>query len=414
MTWMSNRNVVLVMLAGALVGLTLDGGVFSVVFNLYLLRLDLAPAAIGQVNSVAELVFALVSIPVGSLGAHWGHRTMMLIGALVLLVGGVVTASAGDLDKSWIVVGLVTGKILLYIGLAAFFVNQVPFVAGKTSGQQRQHVFVAQSALNSGGGFIGALLGGAMPGWYVRWLGSSLDQPEPYQFTLWSIVVVAVLMVILVLMTEREVEVVTQASELSSAQRGAPMVAQGFVTLFIVMMLVRFLHVGGIAASSTFFNVYLDQQLAVDTTRIGWITAAARLMTVPAVLLIPWLVRHFARPWVSFWMAMGAALFLLPLAFVPIWWVAGTSYVLSQALFSMRYSSFIVYLMDVTPPHQRGLMTGAGEMAAGLSVAVAALAGGYVIAGWGYQPLFVFGGVSIALGTLLFGGYVIHHSARQK
>jgi len=404
LAWTHNRDVLIVTLIGALLGFTLDGGIFSVIFNLYLLRLGFEPAAIGTINSAADLIFAIVAIPVGMLGGYWMPRTVMIWGAVLTLAGAIATAAIGWLPQSFWQVGLMSGKALLYVGLAGFYVNVVPFVSNRTSGHERQQVFAAQSALNSAGGFFGALLGGAIPGWYVRWAGGSLAEAQPYNIPLWIVAFSALLILILLFLTSRKSEPAPVES-VPGTQLGAPNAAQGFWALFIIMTLVRFFQVGGLSAVSNFFNVYLDQELHVDTVLIGQITAAARLTTIPAVLLIPWLSRRFPRQWVSVAVAMAAAAFLLPLAFAPVWWVAGGSYVLSQALFSMRYSTYIVYLMELTPSRQRGIMTGAGEMAAGLSVAGAALLGGYLIATQGYAPLFLAGAGSIVLGTLLFAGY---------
>ncbi|MFN8446268.1 MAG: MFS transporter [Caldilineaceae bacterium] len=408
LAWVQNRDVLLVTLIGVLLGFTIDGGIFSVIFNLYLLRLGFAPDAIGRINSAGDLIFAIVAIPVGMLGGYWMPRTVMIWGGALTILGAIATAAVGWLPHPFWQVGLMAGKSLLNIGLAGFYVNVVPFVSNRTSGHQRQQVFSAQSALNSAGGFFGALLGGALPGWYVRWAGGSLTEAQPYNVPLWIVVIAALLMFILLLLTSRVKEpapVETHPSE----RLGAPNAAQGFWALFIVMTLVRFFQVGGLSAVSSFFNVYLDQKLHVDAALIGQIIAAARLMTIPAVLAVPWLSRRFPRQWVSVVVAMGAAICLLPMAFLPVWGVVGSSYVLTQVLFSMRYSSYIVYLMELTPHQQRGIMTGAGEMAAGLSVAVAAFVGGYLIENAGYTPLFLVGAASIVLGTVLFAGYAWWH-----
>jgi MFS family permease len=394
----------LVTLASALTGFALDGGIFAVIYNLYLLRLHYSPEAIGQINSAAEMTLAITALPMGMLGSRWGSRPMLVLGAVGMVLGALVTALTGWMSGGWQLSGLIGGKGLLYLGIAAFYVNQVPFTIAATEEQDRASVFAAQSALSHGGAFVGALLGGALPGWYVRWLGGSLGDAAPYSAPLWVVVGTMVVMMLLALWTHSEKA--TSSETRPNAPQGAPSPAIGFMALLVVMTVVRFFHVGGIGAMTTFINVYLDQELKVQTANIGWIAAITRLVAIPVVLLVPWLSRRWPRQWVSFWGAMGAACCALPLALIPIWWVAGASYVLLQAAVTVRYSTFIVYLMELTPPRQRGIVAGAGEMAAGLSVAVAALLGGYVIANQGYRPLFLSAGLAIALGTLLFGVYV--------
>ena len=70
----SHRNVRLLLTNSALMGFTIDGGIYSVIFNLYILRLNFGPEFVGQVNSVANLLFAMGSLAAGWLGMRWGAR----------------------------------------------------------------------------------------------------------------------------------------------------------------------------------------------------------------------------------------------------------------------------------------------------------------------------------------------------
>ena len=60
-----------------LAGVALQGpgwGIFSVLFNLYLLRLGYGPRFVGLVSGAAMLTLALGSLPAGALGRRWGSR----------------------------------------------------------------------------------------------------------------------------------------------------------------------------------------------------------------------------------------------------------------------------------------------------------------------------------------------------
>ena len=65
-----NRDVRLYMAARTLIGLTVRGGVYAVVLNLYLLRLGYGPELIGLVNGAGSAVIALLSLPIGALGSR--------------------------------------------------------------------------------------------------------------------------------------------------------------------------------------------------------------------------------------------------------------------------------------------------------------------------------------------------------
>lgn len=82
-----NRDVRLVLFSQALLGFTIFGGVYTVLLNLYLLRLGYGPQLIGQVNAVGALSFALLSMPAGVLANRWGARRSMIVGTVVAALG---------------------------------------------------------------------------------------------------------------------------------------------------------------------------------------------------------------------------------------------------------------------------------------------------------------------------------------
>ena len=66
-----------------LMGFTLDGGINTVIFNLYMLRLGFGPALVGQVNAVGMFIFALVCLPAGRLGERWSLHKIMRTGIVL-------------------------------------------------------------------------------------------------------------------------------------------------------------------------------------------------------------------------------------------------------------------------------------------------------------------------------------------
>ena len=73
----------LVLFSQALIGFTIFVGVYTVLLNLYLLRLGSNPLLIGQISAVRALSFALFSMPAGLLGDRWGSRLTMIVGMLL-------------------------------------------------------------------------------------------------------------------------------------------------------------------------------------------------------------------------------------------------------------------------------------------------------------------------------------------
>ena len=156
------------------------------------------------------------------------------------------------------------------------------------------------------------------------------------------------------------------------------------------------------ATTSVYFNVYLDTQYAMPLSAIGTIASIGRLITVPAVLLAPRLMKRMGTGSVAMWASLATALCLLPIAVVPYWWAAAVGYIGTLAFTNLRYTAFIVYIMILVPKRQQAVMVGAGETAAGFSFAFMALGGGYIVASTGFRELFLLGAILSGLGTLLF------------
>ncbi|RIK47463.1 MAG: hypothetical protein DCC57_14365 [Chloroflexi bacterium] len=400
-----NRNVRFYLLATSLLGFAIDGGVYSVIFNLYLLRLGFGPEFIGQVNSVGLLTFALSSLPSGAVGARFGNRRMMVVGLVCMVVGGFGLPLAQLAPVGQIGPVILGAYALLYLGLALYFVNSVPLVMDIAAAEERTHAFSMQTALLALAAFSGALIGGFLPRLFAALMGMTLHQPAPYRLPLVFAAALMVPAVWAILSIRHEA---TADGDMPSAAAGAAHAGglrgaeTGVILTLVLLSTVRFFQVGGIGSASTFFNVYMDAELSVATGQIGMLAAVARLMGVPAALLTPVLVARWGAPRAVLGASTMTALSMLPLALIPHWGAAGLGYVGVTALSSIRYPAFLIYSMELVPPNWRGTLAGAGEMSGGLSFALMAFVGGYLIEAQGFTALFLTGAVLATVGTLLF------------
>ena len=415
-----HRNVLLYFVATALLGFSIDGGIYSVVFNLYLVRLGFGPEFIGVVNSAGLMVFALSSLPAGALGSRLGYRTMVIAGMVLIIAGGLLLPTAQIIAPHAPGGWLIAGFSIVFLGLAVYFVNAVPFLMEMTAVGERGLAFSLQTGLLALAAVGGSLIGGYLPRIYATLLQVPQNQPDAYRFPLFISAALMLPAFAALLMTRQEEQPTTISETAAPLQVVAPPIGatraraagQSVGAVLLAFSVIRFLQVAGIGTAGTFYNVYFDTQLNVPTSRIGLISAAARLASVPAALLIPALVTRWSAPRVVVLASAATALSILPLIFSPGWGLAGLGYVGVVVFSAMRFPAYLTYSMEMVPPHWRGVLSGSGEMAGGLSFSLLALAGGYVIVAQGYSALF---GIGIALtmaGTLLFWGYV--HKTRDR
>ncbi|MBK8045801.1 MAG: MFS transporter [Anaerolineales bacterium] len=241
----SHPNVRLQFSITALLGIAIDGGIYAIIFNLFILRLGYGPEFVGLVNSVANLVFAAGSLLAGWLGMQWGQRRTMIAGLAVLSVGAMAVPLATVVPAAarggWIMVSFVVA----YSGLALYYVNSGPFLLRVTSAANRGNIFALQSAISSIASFTGSIIGGLLPGFVALLLGLSMTQPGPYQAPLFLVAGLTVVSLLVLLRTREP----APAAELEGREEpragGAPsmMTAYGLIAF---MAVVRFLQVAGV------------------------------------------------------------------------------------------------------------------------------------------------------------------------
>lgn len=415
-----DRSVLLHFIAIGVIGFTVDGGVFSVVFNLFLLRLGYAPDFIGQVSSSGLLAFALCSLPAGVLGDRLGNRRAMMVGLSIMMFSNLGVALVEFVPNPFQSGWLFVTYIISFCGVALYFVNTAPFLMSSVSAEQRSHAFSIQSATISLAAFAGSILGGFLPSAFASFFAVSLESAAPYRYPL----IIGSLVIsggILALASAKDGELHARLPDpLPSAPRRTyatllrvprlrkidwRLIGSGFVGLMIVISTIRILQISGMAVTMTFFNVYMDAGLGAPTSQIGLITGMARLLAVPIVLALPLMSARWGNQQLVIWATLSAFLFMLPLALIAKPWAAGVGYMGIMAGSSIRYTSFMVFSMELVKPEQRSILSGISEMTAGLSFAGMALLGGYIIVREGYIALFLCGALLTLVGTTVFWGY---------
>ena len=387
----------------AALGFTIDG-VYAVLLNLYLLRLDYDTTFIGQVNAIGLITFALMSLPAGIMGARWTSRQMLRVGMGVILLATTLLPLVEYTPAAWHEIWLIVSYALMLIGFSLYFVNGAPFLVAAVGDGKQSSAFAMHSALLSLAAFIGSLLGGSLPEIIARYTSYSLDDPQPYRFTL-MIVAVVVFVAFFVVMTIKEAVLEPETEKVGDnlfPPVNSTSYTKAAIILIIVMSVIRFLQVSGIGTAATFFNVYMDTTLDVSPGAIGIIAAIGRLIAVPAALIAPRLIRRWGNGAIATWASFATAAFLLPLAFSTGWLLAAVGYIGAIATSSLRFTAFIVYLMEIVPKRQQAVIAGAGEMAAGFSFASMALGGGYIVAVLTFRDLFLLGSILTFLGTGMF------------
>jgi MFS family permease len=388
------------LVAVALVGFAVDGGIYSTLLNLFLDRLGYGPESIGLVNSAGTLVFAFASLPAGMLGERWGSRRMLMLGLGVLAASATLLPLADALPTVARLPWLLTLSISLNLGMALYFVNTAPVLLGFIPSDQRNQAFAAQTGLIALTAFLGSLAGGLLPTLFSGALGIPLSEPAPYRYGL-LVAGLSAAPAILMLARTRPAAAHDDALAPAAGAPGARATAP-ILGVLALIALVRILQVAGLAATSTFFNLYLDTALHIPTAQIGLLLAIGRLAGVPAALFTAALSARFGNRGVVIGASLATAIGMLPMTLIPHWAAAGLSLMAVFSLSSVRYAASMIYFLDLVPPSRRATVAGVTEMAAGICFTAMTFGGGYVIALRGYSTLFALGAGLTALSALVF------------
>ena len=191
-----------------------------------------------------------------------------------------------------------------------------------------------------------------------------------------------------------------------------PQVTEGPIAAILIMTLVGALYICAMAASMSFFNLYMDRDLGVSTSRIGTIIACGQLLAVPVALTMAGLARRIGYAAAFGCSAAGVALCTLPMGLLPVWWAAGAGAIGITVMSAIAFPAITVYQQELVEPDWRPIMSGAYLMSIALGWTVMASVGGYLIKAEGYRFLFLLSSGLSAAGIVIFTLYAVRRARR--
>ena len=390
----SNRNVRLFLIVWALIAFAYFG-VQGVLLNLYLLRLGFDTPFIGSLIASGQLAWALAALPAGAIGKRVGLRAALMAGNALVALGVALVLLVERLPQNEWTVWLYSGWILSWIGAALVTVNSIPFLMYASTAAARNHAFAAQGAVIALLGFVGSVVAGFLPGMFAGWLGRSLDQPAPYVYPLWLVVLAHLLCIGAWALTR---PVTAPANSIAAGFAPVPL------GLFVLFGGVMFLLTAGEGCVRAFFNIYLDQGLRLPTAPIGLIYGSSQLLPVLAALAAPKLLNRWGASRVLALTSAGASLATLPLAMFAHWLPASLGFVGLSTMLAINSPSRSIFSQEAVAPRWHATTSAIATLGQGLGWSGTAAAGGYLIPLIGFNGLFWISALlSLAAGLLMWG-----------
>lgn len=379
-------------------------GLLPVLQNLYLLRLGFDVQFIGLLAGLGQVVWATAALPAGVLGNRMGLRNGLLLGCGLFGVGLALLLLVESRPASQWQVWLIASQAVISLGVAMLTVNNPPYLMAITDEKKRRYAFAAFSATIPAMAFAGSLAAGMLPVLLAGRLGLSLEQPALYRFVLWLGPILAGGAI--VVLAGAEPAYVTRSGTLQQSVARAPLALLSFFGL------VTFLGAIGEGAVRTFFNVYLDMGLGVSPAAIGSIMGLAQLLPIGAALAVPFLVARWGTGYALVGGMVATGICLVPLAAIPVVWVAAAAYMGVIAVVTVSGTSRDMFGQELVLPRWRTSSQGAAVIGLALGWSLAGIGGGALIKASGFGALYVAGALSALLAAGLLVGYLRRSGAR--
>ncbi len=384
-------------------------GVFTLLYNLYLVQLGHEEDYIGRWNSVNTLVMAIVALGMGMLINRVGVWRTVSQGLVIFLVTSVFACLVTDPTLLLVFAGL-SGA-----GTAFLFVPTMPFIVDLTRSHERHHVAALAFSLNSLSITFGSLLGGWMPRSLSLFTGITAQSAEAYRYTLLVGLAFAGFALLPLLLMSGERKRAIPHDEDDRPAHGAPPVSdprtvRRHMTVFIAVGGLMSLGAG---ALFPFYNVFLERQGA-SAGQIGLIFSAAGLMAAFVGLMSPMVAQRIGSLKAVVLVRLAPAPFYLLLMLTPNLPVAIVAHMLRTTSINMAWPIDSTYISDVLPARARASVFSFRSGAWNFGWSLSSFAAGGLIVRHGYNVAFGAYIVFMSLAMMLFYAYFVRAAARPS
>jgi MFS family permease len=362
-------------------------GIFSVLFNLYLVEAGANEGFVGRAISASALGMVVAALPAGWLADRWGRRRTLMLGVALEAVGHLLRAlsTGGSVVYS---AGFIAG-----LGQSLFQIAAAPFLTDHSTPRERTHLFSMFFASALLAGVIGNAVGGVLPA-LVRAVVPAVSLFTAYRVALLvgALFAAAAALPLLAL---------RGLAEPRPSADAAPPTAHETRQLWPIALNAALIGCGA-GFVIPFMNLYFKNRFACTSAQIGMFFGLAQVLTAAATLAAPAVARRFGKLRTAVASELLSLPFLvtlggerrLPIA-VSAFWLRATFMQASTPLLQ-------AFVMEVLPHGLRARSTSLNNMVWNLGWALSATMAGTVIERFGYAVPFYLTAALYLIAALTF------------
>lgn len=378
-------------------------GVFQLVYNLYLLKLNMREDDIGAFSAVQTVCMGFGGISLGFLVNRFGSWRCIAGGFTVFLLasGGIAFA---EIRWQIYVLSAVYG-----VGLAFLFNTTMPFLLEWGERRQRALATAVSFSLISFSVTFGSLMGGLLPSAIDSVVSTIGDGSlEAYRWTMVLGTLVAALGFIpFALMTNARTNRAPVAETLVAEPTNATERKQVRLDM-IVFILIGGLMSLGVGMVIPFYNVFLTT-LGANERQVGFVFALGSAVAAVIGLSAPTVARRLGALDAVFYLRFAIVPLYLILIPFPFLGLAVVAHVIRQTTISVSWPIESTFIGEVLPPKARSSVYGLRSAAWNLCSALAAFIAGKIIVRTGYDWTFMSIAFFTGLSAIVFTLYYRRH-----
>ena len=348
-------------------------GIFSVLFNLYLVEAGASAAFVGRAVSSGGVGMVLAALPAGWLADRWGRRRTLMLGAVLEGTGHLLRAISTH-EPVVLGAGLAAG-----LGQSLFQIAAAPFLTDHSTPRERTHLFSTFFASALVAGVVGNNLGGLLPS-LVHAVAPGASTFAAYRVGLLVGAVFAASAALPLLALAGLVEPKHEPD-------AAPPAAHETRRLRPIAMNAGLTGLGA-GLVIPFMNLYFKNRFQCSSAQIGLWFSIAQLCTAFASLCAPAVARRFGKLRSAVGSELLSLPFLVTLGGERRLGVAVVAFWLRASFMQASTPLVQAFTMEVLPRELRARATSLNNMAWNVGWAVSATLAGAVIDHFGYAAPF--------------------------
>ncbi|OAB36888.1 MFS transporter [Paenibacillus macquariensis subsp. defensor] len=392
-------NIKLFFLANVL--FQIGGGMFSVLYNLYIQDLGYEDAMTGKVVGIQSLATALMFIPVGLLGDRTSRKKLLIIGAMFSGLA-FIGRSIFDSEFSLLSLAVVSGLFA-----SIFQVLAIPFLAESIPMKQRLRIFSYYSSLVLASQVLGSM-GGGMLADLFQTFGMSRISSLQIVLAVGGVATFAAFIPLLFIV-EATRTVKSKENLVTTIDQPLKTVSKNLRTDYTMIgqfALVQLIIGIGSGLVIPYLNLYFTNRFSVSLSAVGLLISLGQIMTIVSMLIGPSLAAKVGSVKAVVCFQLLSLPFLLITGFTNLFAIAAVSFLFRQALMNAANPIQSSVLIDRVSDSSRGIANSVTQTAFMLGWAFMGPIQSYFVTTygyyWGYAVTFSITGVLYVSAAALY------------